>query len=215
MSKIKIIFEIANNHQGSVSHFKNILEDIYNSTTIYKDQFEFFVKFQFRDIPNFIDQTIDPNSNKHISRFQETTLTLQEWETIFQLVRNKGFKIMVTPFDEISVKKALALNVDELKIASCSSTEWSLLQEVVMTNKYVTISTGGRNLREIDDIYSYYQQRLIEINAVDFGDILLHSYNILSNNLDIQKSYQNSKFNRDQLKEVLKRYKNYYEINLF
>ncbi len=41
------------------------------------------------------------------------------------------------------------------------------------------------------DIYSYYQQRLIEINAVDFGDILLHSLNILSNNKEIQKSYQN------------------------
>ena len=47
------------------------------------------------------------------------------------------------------------------------------------------------SLERLDDIYSYYQQRLIEINAVDFGDILLHSYNILSNNLDIQKSYQN------------------------
>lgn len=155
MSKIRIIFEIANNHQGSLTHFKNILEDIYNSTILYKDSFEFFVKFQFRDIPNFIDQTIDPSSNKHISRFKETTLTSQEWEIIFQLVREKGFKIMVTPFDEISVKKALASNVDELKIASCSSTEWSLLQAVVTTNKYITISTGGRNLREIDDIYSY------------------------------------------------------------
>tara|TARA_Y100001935_G_scaffold224993_1_gene201784 strand:- start:354 stop:2372 length:2019 start_codon:yes stop_codon:yes gene_type:complete len=47
------------------------------------------------------------------------------------------------------------------------------------------------SLERLDDIYSYYQQRLIEINAVDFGDILLHSYNILSNNLDIQKSYKN------------------------
>ncbi len=44
---------------------------------------------------------------------------------------------------------------------------------------------------KLDDIYSYYQQRLIEINAVDFGDILLHSYNILSNNQEIKKSYQN------------------------
>ena len=43
----------------------------------------------------------------------------------------------------------------------------------------------------LDDIYSYYQQRLIEINAVDFGDILLHSYNILSSNLELKKSYQN------------------------
>ena len=35
------------------------------------------------------------------------------------------------------------------------------------------------SIERLDDIYSYYQQRLIEINAVDFGDILLHSYNIL------------------------------------
>ncbi len=47
------------------------------------------------------------------------------------------------------------------------------------------------SIERLDDIYSYYQQRLIEINAVDFGDILLHSYTILSNNLDLRKSYQN------------------------
>ena len=47
------------------------------------------------------------------------------------------------------------------------------------------------SIERLDEIYSYYQQRLIEINAVDFGDILLHSYNILSNNPDIKKSYQN------------------------
>ena len=46
------------------------------------------------------------------------------------------------------------------------------------------------SIERLDDIYSYYQQRLIEINAVDFGDILLHCYDILSNNLDIRKSYQ-------------------------
>ena len=34
------------------------------------------------------------------------------------------------------------------------------------------------SIERLDDIYSYYQQRLIEINAVDFGDILLHSYTI-------------------------------------
>ncbi len=46
------------------------------------------------------------------------------------------------------------------------------------------------SIERLADIYSYYQQRLIEINAVDFGDILLHSYFILNNNPDIQKSYQ-------------------------
>ncbi len=47
------------------------------------------------------------------------------------------------------------------------------------------------SLERLDDIYSNYQQRLIEINAVDFGDILLHSYFILFNNPELKKSYQN------------------------
>ena len=46
------------------------------------------------------------------------------------------------------------------------------------------------SIERLDDIYSFYQQRLIEINAVDFGDILLHSYTILLNNKDIRNSYQ-------------------------
>ena len=47
------------------------------------------------------------------------------------------------------------------------------------------------SIERLDDIYSCYQQRLIEINAVDFGDILLHSYQILFKNPEIRKSYQN------------------------
>ena len=47
------------------------------------------------------------------------------------------------------------------------------------------------SLENVDEIYNIYQQRLIEINAVDFGDILLHSYFILTNHKDIQKAHSN------------------------
>jgi len=47
------------------------------------------------------------------------------------------------------------------------------------------------SLENIDEIYDIYQQRLIEINAVDFGDILLHSYFILTNYKDIQETHSN------------------------
>ena len=47
------------------------------------------------------------------------------------------------------------------------------------------------SLENIDEIYDIYQQRLIEINAVDFGDILLHSYFILTNHKDIQETHSN------------------------
>jgi DNA helicase-2/ATP-dependent DNA helicase PcrA len=47
------------------------------------------------------------------------------------------------------------------------------------------------SLENIDEIYNIYQKRLIEINAVDFGDILLHSYFILTNYKDIQETHSN------------------------
>ena len=45
------------------------------------------------------------------------------------------------------------------------------------------------SLESLSDIYQLYQERLLEINGVDFGDILLHSYQILLNNKDIRKNY--------------------------
>ncbi|ABB50400.1 N-acetylneuraminate synthase [Prochlorococcus marinus str. MIT 9312] len=158
--KIRIIFEIANNHQGSVDHFKNILDDIFSASKTFADKFEFLIKFQFRDLPTFIDESIDPSQNKHISRFKETALLDEQWLQILNMVRDKGFKTIVTPFDEASVNKAERFGIEEYKIASCSCTEWSLLREVANQNKPVTISTGGRNLKEVDDIYSYFAHRI-------------------------------------------------------
>ncbi len=39
-------------------------------------------------------------------------------------------------------------------------------------------------------VYRLYQQRLIELNCVDFGDILLYTLNILMSNADVLEKYQ-------------------------
>lgn len=51
--------------------------------------------------------------------------------------------------------------------------------------------TKFSSLESISEVYEIYQKRLIEINAVDFGDILLHSYTILFSNEDLRLTYQN------------------------
>ncbi len=53
-------------------------------------------------------------------------------------------------------------------------------------NKIIRFSS----LESISEIYEVYQNRLIEINAVDFGDILLHSFVILNSNDDLRLNYQ-------------------------
>ncbi len=41
-------------------------------------------------------------------------------------------------------------------------------------------------------LYKIYQQKLLDLNACDFGDLILHCVNILENNLDINKIYSNN-----------------------
>ena len=57
---IKIIFEMANNHQGSVDHGLQIIREYGKIKENFKDKFEFYFKLQFRDIKTFIS----PNAIK-------------------------------------------------------------------------------------------------------------------------------------------------------
>ena len=41
-------------------------------------------------------------------------------------------------------------------------------------------------------VYRIYQSKLIELNACDFGDLILHSVKILEKNVDIRKIYSNN-----------------------
>ncbi|MCT4552503.1 MAG: UvrD-helicase domain-containing protein [Alphaproteobacteria bacterium] len=51
--------------------------------------------------------------------------------------------------------------------------------------EYIALFDG-----KMQDIYMHYQRRLKEMNAIDFGDFLLYTYEILKNNDDILEYYQ-------------------------
>lgn len=60
-------------------------------------------------------------------------------------------------------------------------------------DKGLTIDKIQTDYREniLTHIYKKYQERLLELNCVDFGDILLYALHILLNHADILASYQN------------------------
>jgi DNA helicase-2/ATP-dependent DNA helicase PcrA len=60
-------------------------------------------------------------------------------------------------------------------------------QKILPSQK--SLITKYSSIENIVDVYELYQQRLLEINSVDFGDILLHSYQILFTNEDIRQLY--------------------------
>lgn len=60
-------------------------------------------------------------------------------------------------------------------------------------DKGLTVEKLGENYKSnvLTEIYKHYQQRLLELNCVDFGDILLYTLTILMSNNDILEQYQN------------------------
>ncbi len=158
-----IIFELANNHQGSVKHGMQIIRILGEECRKYK--INAAVKFQYRDLDTIIHPDYRNRTDiKHISRFLSTRLSMDAFYSMVCAVRDEGMTTMCTPFDEASVDICIDHGIDIIKIASCSATDWPLLETVAETKRPVIISTGGKTFSDIDNIYSFFIHRF-----VDFG----------------------------------------------
>lgn len=152
------IFEMANNHQGSLEHGLRIIQamaDIKNRHGIHAA-----VKLQYRDLDTMIHPAYKTRKDvKHIPRFMETKLDDEANRQLVDAIHQSGMTCVITPFDERSVTKAVDHGVDILKVASCSALDWPLLNEIHGAGKPVIASTGGVDLHDIDRIVSFFTHR--------------------------------------------------------
>jgi len=160
------ILDMANNHQGDLQHGLNIINAM--GEVVRKHGTKTALKFQFRELDTFIHPDYRQSSEpKHIQRFLSTRLDKKAFAEMTEAVRNAGMITMATPFDEASVDMLLDLDIEIIKVASCSATDKPLLQKIARVNKPVVVSTGGLTLSQIDRIVSFFEQM-----SVDFG--LMH-----------------------------------------
>ncbi|SVD53300.1 uncharacterized protein METZ01_LOCUS406154, partial [marine metagenome] len=158
-------FEIANNHMGDINHGKAILSELKKVCLPY--DYEFIVKFQFRDLDTFIHPEFKGNHDyKFVKRFEETTLSDGEWSEILNHSKSLGFSIMCTPFDENSVPRIVEMGFDKIKIASCSLTDWPLLDTVAETNLPVIASTAGSSVKQIDNVVTFFKNRGMDLTLM-------------------------------------------------
>ena len=152
------IFEMANSHQGSVEHGKDIIREMGKIARKYN--IKAAVKLQYRDLDTFVHPDFkDRTDVKHIPRFMSTRLTYEQFSELVNCVREEGMLTMSTPFDETGVDWCMDQGLDIIKVASCSSLDWPLLMKIEETRKPVIISTGGKTLSDIDKIYNYFVHR--------------------------------------------------------
>jgi sialic acid synthase SpsE len=150
------IFEMANNHMGDVSHGIKLIREFAKAKEPYTE-FDFAIKFQFRNIDTFIHPDYkDRMDLKYVKRFSETRLTQEQFQQLKTEAENHGFIPICTGFDEDSVSLIEEMNFGIIKIASCSFTDWPLLNRIAETNMPIIASTAGSSLEDIDNVVAHY-----------------------------------------------------------
>jgi sialic acid synthase SpsE/mannose-6-phosphate isomerase-like protein (cupin superfamily) len=153
-----IILEMANNHMGDIEHGLNIIRTY--GKVCKKYPFNFAFKLQYRNLDTFIHpEMLARNDIHYIKRFSETRLSNSNFNRLIEEMRLQGFITMATPFDEVSVDLIESQSLDIIKIASCSFTDWPLLERVVKSQQPIIASTAGATLDEIDSVISFLQHR--------------------------------------------------------
>jgi len=143
---------------GDLEHGIKLIRELREISKKYPFQFAF--KLQYRDLDTFIHPTMKNRDDiKHIKRFSETKLTQNELSILIKEIINNQFFTMATPFDEMSVDLIEHQNLDMIKIASCSFTDWPLLEKIVKIKKPIIASTAGATLEEIDRVISFLLHR--------------------------------------------------------
>ena len=116
------------------------------------------IKFQFRQLNTFIHPNYKNNKEiKHINRFETTELKIEDYQKMVDLIKENNIYTMSTPFDEESLELINKLGIDILKIASCSLMT-ILLFKKFLRPKPVIASTGGAELKEIDNFVTKFDE---------------------------------------------------------
>jgi sialic acid synthase SpsE/quercetin dioxygenase-like cupin family protein len=152
------IFDLANNHQGSVELGTMIIDRC--ADVVSHHGVRAALKFQFRDLDTFVHSDhVDRSTNNNVRRFLSTRLTWDDYYRLLTIVKKRGLIAMCTPFDEPSVDKIVEMKFEAIKIASCSANDWPLLERAVAVGLPMIISTGGLTVDQVDDVVSFLEHR--------------------------------------------------------
>lgn len=159
ISEPLFIFEMANNHMGDLAHGVRIIREIGLIARKFPS-FKFAFKMQYRDLDTFIHPSkIGRDDVKYVKRFSETRLNADQFMQLVGEMRNYGFLAVSTPFDEPSVDMIDKQQLDMVKIASCSFTDWPLLERIAQSDLPIIASTAGASQSDIDRVVFFFSNR--------------------------------------------------------
>lgn len=154
------VLELANNHLGKLDRGLRIVRDF--ATVVRANKVRAAIKLQFRDVDSFIHkQHRGRNDVRYIKKVAATHLPWEALHTLVEEVRAQGMITMTTPFDEVSVDKAVEFGVEFLKIASSDIRDKRLIRKIAAAGKPVIASTGGSSLRDVDELVAFFAEQAV------------------------------------------------------
>lgn len=152
------VLEMANNHMGDPEHGLRIIREFGSAVSDFRFRFAF--KLQYRNLDTFIHPDFHERTDvKYVKRFLESRLSDDDFQRMVDEMRRWNFIPMCTAFDEASVSKIEEHGFDIVKIASCSMTDWPLLERIALVDKPIIASTAGAGLEDIDRVVSFFEHR--------------------------------------------------------
>ena len=157
-NKVLIVAEIGNNHEGSFSLAKKLIEKAAKAGVD-------AVKFQTFKTEKFVN---DRDKLKY-KRYKKFELSKKEFYKLSKFAKSKKLIFISTPLD---IQSAIDLNkcVDFFKISSGDNNYFQLIEKVLTFKKPVIISTGLLNHGGIKDLLKLIKKRNFPMKKV----FLLH-----------------------------------------
>jgi N-acetylneuraminate synthase len=156
------VLEAANNHWGDVERGKKIIQHF--GSVVRFNNVKAAIKFQFRDVDNFIHNNYKGNTEiRYIKKTEATKMSHDQYRILSDAVRNVGCIPMATPFDEASVELCHKLEFPLFKVASSDINDWPLIEKIASYNKPTIISTGGATEKSLDEVVSFFEKRNIPL----------------------------------------------------
>ena len=156
------VLEAANNHWGHVERGLKIVRDY--GTVVRYNNVKAAIKFQFRQVDDFIHQDYSGNKDvRYISKTEATKLNMEQFAVLVKEVVNVGCIPMATPFDEASVDMCVAFDMPIIKVASSDINDWPLLEKVASTRRPVIVSSGGASEKNLDEVVAFFEHRDIPL----------------------------------------------------
>ena len=156
------VLEAANNHWGDVERGKKIIQDY--ASVIRVNSVKAAIKFQFRDVDNFIHEDFKGNDEiRYIKKTEATKMSVDEYRALGEMVKRAGAIPMATAFDEKSVDLCVDLDFPIFKVASSDINDWPLLERIAHYKRPTIISTGGATEIAVDRAVEFFENRDIPL----------------------------------------------------